>query len=363
MSRETDRNGTDPAPAGPEIDRSRFETPRDHDAFYRCPALPGPVVTTADREARGVRRTEIRFPSPLPSGVPANDTVRATLFDPPDPDAATAVVFLNGFGPTTLGAWEPFARTLARRGFPALVVCLPFVCERGSDGARGGLPYTSTSAVVALPAYEQAVADARRALDWLLAELAERRPGVRTRPVALGISMGALIAVIAAALEGRFEALIPILGGADLDIIVFRGAYRTNIQRELDAAGILIENRRRARRFYEEYLHRVREADHPLDVDAEFHFFLFDPLTFASHLRRTPALMINGRFDPIIPRAAARQLWLELGRPEISWIWGTHWAGGPWKPFVTGRIARFLEALPDPAVRTPRPGHAEVWIP
>ena len=364
MPQETERRARDAAKRnGRSIDRGRFETPPSRGVFYPYPGPAGAVGIADDRLTRGIRRTEIRFPSPLPSGIPANDTVSAVLFDPADPRAAVPIVFLHGFGPSRLRAWETFARALARHGFPTLLVCLPFVCERAPNGGRAGLPYTSTSAPVALPAYEQAVADVRAALTWLLAELGSRRPAVSPRPTILGISMGALIAVISAALEERFDAVIPILGGGDLDIIVFRGTYRTNVQRELDRAGIRIENRRRARTLYQEYLQRVREADHPLDVEAEFHFFLFDPLTFASRLRRTPVLMVNGRLDPIIPRAAVRQLWLELGQPEVSWFWGTHWAGGPWRPFVTRRIARFLKCLPDPAVRSPSPGYAEIWIP
>jgi hypothetical protein len=153
------------------------------------------------------------------------------------------------------------------------------------------------------------------------------------------------------------------LGGGDLDIIVFKGAYRTPVERELKDAHIQLENRRNARRIYQSYLEEVRKASHPLDVTPAFHFFLFDPLTFASHLRTRPALMLNARYDPLIPRAAARQLWLELGKPPLSWFWGTHWTGGPWKPYTLSLVTRFLRGLSEARERTPADSYAEEWVP
>lgn len=255
--------------------------------------------------------------------------------------------------------------TLASSGFPTLLVALPFLCERVPTGQPRGYAYMSTEGEVALPAYEQAVSDIRAALDWLLTRpecTRDRRPEL-PGPAVVGVSFGALVAVIAAALEPRFESLVTILAGGDLDIIVFRGAYHTTVPGELRQAEIKLEARRRARDIYEDYIKEVRRAPHPLAVQAAFHFYLFDPLTFASHLRNRPALMINGRFDPIIPRLAVEQLWLELGKPEISWLWGTHWAGGPWKPFVVRRIARFLKGLGPHEFRRPADSWARPWTP
>jgi pimeloyl-ACP methyl ester carboxylesterase len=308
---------------------------------------------------------ETRFASPLPSGHPENDTVTMRFFRGRGRAQGQPIVFLHGYGASRLMMWESFAWAMASRGFPTLLLCLPYLCERAPRGVPRGYAYMSTVGDIALPAYEQAVADTRAALDWLLGR-SEHAGGDRTEtpgPCVMGVSLGALIAVIAAALETRFESLVSVLGGGDLDIIVFKGMYQTTVPDELKQAHIGIENRRRARLAYQEYLDEVRGADHPLDVSAAFHFFLFDPLTFAHHLRETPVLMVNGRFDPIIPREAASQLWLELGKPEISWFWGTHWAGGPWMPFVTGRIARFLRSTGPGARRTPQDSEARAWTP
>ena len=348
-----------------DIDRDRFEPHRDRSVFYPYPGPVSDARVVADRRRGALRVVDVNFRSPLPCGLPRCDVVMGRLFLREDAASGPAVVFLHGFGARRLGFWDSQPATLALRGFPTLLICLPHMCERVSRGRRAGYQYTSTHAGVALPAYEQAVADVRAGLDWLLAEspLASRRQAAGPGPAVMGVSLGAFVAVIAAALEPRFGSVVPLLGGGDLDIIVFRGGYRTPVRRELREAKIRLRNRRNARRIYEKYLNQVRRAASPLDATPAFHFFLFDPLTFASSLRSKPALMMNAILDPIIPREAANQLWLELGRPEISWFWGTHWTGGPWKPFVTARLVRFLSGLGPGAQRSPAQGYAAFRLP
>jgi pimeloyl-ACP methyl ester carboxylesterase len=349
----------------PAIDRARFERHLDRDEFYRSPGLPGDWRAGPPGGLGRVRVSRLSFGSPLPSGRPENDTVEARLFLRPGRTEGSPVIFVHGFGAWRLRFWDALPRSLAVRGFPTLSVCLPYLCNRSVPGERPGSAYISTRAEEALPAYEQAVADIRASLDWLLEEspLARDRRADSPPPAIIGVSLGALISVIAAALEPRFGGLAPMLGGGDLDIIVFRGAYRRALQRQLDEANIQIENRRNARRIYQAYLEEVRQARHPLDVKPAFHFFLFDPLSFASHLRTRPVLMLNALYDPLIPRAAARQLWLELGKPPISWFWGTHWTGGPWKPHTLVRITRFLGRLKASRERVPADSYAELVLP
>jgi pimeloyl-ACP methyl ester carboxylesterase len=351
--------------AAADVDRERFERHRERSVFYPYPGPVRDVRVVADQRRGRLRILEVRYESPLPSGHAARDVVKARLFLRSDFADGPPIVLLHGFGARTLGFWDSQAAGLARRGFPTLLVCLPHMCERAPRGERRGYAYMSTHAGVALPAYEQAVADTRAGLDWLLegSPLAGCAPGNRPGPAVVGISLGAVVAVIAAALEPRFESVVPMLGGGDLDLIVFRGSYRTPVPRELREANIGLENRRNARRIYEGYLEEVRRSKSPLDVFPEFHFFLFDPLTFASSLRTRPVLMMNGLFDPVIPREAANQLWLELGRPQISWFWGTHWTGGPWKPFVLARLERFLSGLEPGALRQPKEGYAKWRVP
>jgi pimeloyl-ACP methyl ester carboxylesterase len=353
------------APDDVDIDRARFERHLGRSEYYPYPGAPGDWRVGPTRRPGRVRVISLQFSSPLPSGRPENDTVRARFFMRPGRTEGAPVVFVHGFGASRLRFWDTFPRSLAVRGFPTLAVCLPYLCERATRGERPGYAYMSTSAERALPAYEQAVADIRASLDWLLNEspLASERGPDAPPPAIIGVSLGALIAVISAGMEPRFGGLVPMLGGGDLDIIVFKGKYRTPVGRELEDAHIRLENRRNARRIYQEYLQEVRSAAHPLDVTAPLHFFLFDPLTFASHLRTKPVLMLNARYDPLIPRAAARQLWLELGKPPLSWFWGTHWTGGPWKPYTLLRVTRFLRGLGELGERVPADSYAEEWVP
>jgi hypothetical protein len=329
-------------------DRERFETHLKRREYYPYPGPPGIYDITRTVKRGRLMMTEVRFPSPLPSGHVENDTAMARLFHSPGRCDRQPILFLPGFGPFRTAGWESFVMTLAARGFPTLLLTPPYLCERALRGSRRNYVYMSTRADVALPAYEQAVSDARAALDWLTtkSEVAGKRAPGQEGPAVAGVSFGALLSIIVGALEPGFDSVISVLGGGDLDTIVFEGAYRTTVASELEEANIQRESRLIAHATYEDYLEEIRKAEHPLDVRPAFHFFLFDPLTFASHLRRKRVLMANALLDPIIPRKAARQLWLELGRPEIHWFWGTHWAGGPWKPYVIRMIDRFLAGSP-----------------
>lgn len=342
---------------------AQFRRQIDRTSFYPHPGAPQTVDVSEPRHCRQLRIAEATFTSTLPSGDARNDKVRARLLWPASGCHGQLVVFLNGLGLSRLSGWDSLAGSLARRGFRVVLLGLPFTCERTPDWMRPGSPYMSTDGDVSLPAYEQAVADVRGVLDWALEERPFGCEKETPPPAVLGVSLGALVAVIAAALEPRFGALVSVLGGADLDIIVFRGAYRTTVPAELRRRGIGIESRRLARRRYQSYLERVREASHPLDVPPDYHFFLFDPLTFANHLRERPALLINALYDPIIPREATLQLWRELGSPELLWLTGTHWPGGPWKPLVSRAAARFLRGAATSRRRVPEPSAATAWMP
>jgi pimeloyl-ACP methyl ester carboxylesterase len=326
--------------------RRRFGRHLERHSYYPYPGPPPDFEVGPTRRRGSVDATDICFQSVLPSGIAENDRVTARLFRGPPSRSGRPVVFLHGLGVPRLSAWDSLAAGMAARGFPTLLVGLPYTCERTPHGERRGHAYLSIEADTALPAYEQAVADARSGLDWLLSGPPCLRGGAEFEGATLlGLSLGAFVAVMAAAMEPRFDSLVCVFGGGDLDAVVFRGTYAPLIRRQLDRAGITLENRRRARLEYEEYLERVRGAAHPLDVEAPFHYFLFDPLTFAHHLRERPVLLISALLDPIVPPEASRRLRLELGRPESSLLWGTHWAGGPWRPFVQARIARFLRGL------------------
>ncbi len=315
--------------------------------FYPDPGAPRRVRERTGIY-RGIRRTDVTFPSSLPSGSQPVDHVRAVHLESPAVCDGTRVVLLHGLGLSRLDAWLSFGAALAARGFPTLLVELPHTCSRRLPGERAGARYMSLDADRALPAFEQAVADVRSARRWLAGR--DDAP----RPTALaGISLGAVIVPIAAALEPAFTCIVPILGGGDLDRLIFGGTYGRHMRRALRRAGISEAQRIEAHAQYFEYLDAVRRAAHPLDVPAPLHYYLFDPLTFAWHLRARPTLMINARLDPIVPPDASRQLWLELGCPPWTRYWGTHWAGGPWRPFVTGRIADYLRTEESRAPRSP----------
>ena len=51
-----------------------------------------------------------------------------------------------------------------------------------------------------------------------------------------------------------------------------------------------------------------------------------EPLTFASRIRPEEILMINAESDEVIPRECTIKLHEAMGRPEIRWFKGGHYA-------------------------------------
>lgn len=315
---------------------------------YPYPGPPQSTQTSVVPTGRGIDVIRVSFDSPLPSGEPCNDVVTARFFSPASSAVGQPVVLLPGLFGRRLSFWDSMARSLARRGFPVLLVGLPYLFERRPEGTPRGYPFICVDPARALPAYEQAVADVRASVDWLLDR--QGRGGQSAAPALLGVSLGAFISVIASAMEPRLRGLVLMFGGGDLDRVVSGGTYGFRVRRQLRDLSITEEKRRRARLEYDSYLRAVREAEHPLDVRPAFEYFLFDPLTYAHHIRNRPILMINAALDPIVPRTAARALWEGLGRPQSALMWGTHWGGGPWRGYVARRIARFLSTMNRPTV-------------
>jgi pimeloyl-ACP methyl ester carboxylesterase len=311
--------------------------------FYPYPGPPRHVRTTSPVRKRGTEMLGLSFESPLASGTPQNDVANARFFRRPGHDQGCPIVLLPGLFGERLSFWDPTAISLARRGFPTLLVGLPFLFERRPPGASRVSHYVSIDPSISLPTYEQAVADTRASLDWLIGWSEDNNRHARSSPPAVvGVSIGAFVSIITCAMEPRFRRLVAIFAGGDLDRIISEGSYGERVFGELRRYGITDKDRQRARLEYERYLDEVKKAHHPLDVKPTFHYFLFDPLTYAHHLRQLPILMFEAAVDPIVPHAATDRLWEALGKPEMCRLWGTHYIGGVWRPYVARRIARFL---------------------
>lgn len=255
----------------------------------------------------------VRFPSPLPSGDPANDIVHAEYFQPRQPGRRPAVVVLHILG-ADFALSRYLAARLADRGVAALFVMLPYYGERRPAGSDRR--FLSADIERSMNAMRQGVCDVRRAAAWLAGrpEIDADRLGVA------GISLGGIVAALAAAADPSLDRAALILAGGGLD-------------------GILWEMPEAAR-FRERWIASGRTRDDLLALTRRW-----DPLTYADRLAGKRLLMIAGTVDEVIPPASARRLWDAAGRPPILWYDCGHYSSaGYLLPAIRATVDFFAEA-------------------
>ena len=239
------------------------------------------------RTTPGYDVSAVRFASPAPSGDPTNDLVHAEYFQPHQAGPRPAVVVLHILG-ADFALSRYLAARLADRGVAALFVMLPYYGERRPAGSDRR--FLSADIERSVNAMRQGVCDVRRASAWLAGqpEIDPDRLGVA------GISLGGIVAALAAAADPTLDRAVLILAGGGLDEILWEMPE--------------------ARRFRELWIASGRTRADLLALTEAW-----DPLTYADRLVGKRILMIAGTVDEVIPPAAAHRLWDAAGRPPIRW--------------------------------------------
>jgi cephalosporin-C deacetylase-like acetyl esterase len=177
--------------------------------------------------------------------------------------------------------------------------------------------------------YVTSVTEVRQIVDWAgnLTELNAEQVGV------IGISLGGFIAAISMGIDKRINAGVFVVAGGNYENPAWMKKKRDG-DKEADYQS---QNR------YAQYLTEVAEKGFE-NVAPVKESYLTDPMTFAHYLRQRPILMINALWDVYIPREATLDFWEACGKPTITWIPATHstiWLG---YPFISKKIASFLNA-------------------
>jgi dienelactone hydrolase len=231
--------------------------------------------------------TAVRFPSPIVTPDLENNTVHAEFFRPIGDKPRPAVIVLHILG-ADFALSRYLAARLADRGVAALFVKLPYYGERRPPG--GQKRFLSTDIERSLLSMRQGICDVRRACTWLAS-----RPEIdRTKLGVTGVSLGGIVAALAAAVDPTLNRGAFVLAGGDLATILWEMPESAKYRR------LWIES---GRTF----------ADLKTLTDP------FDPLTYASRLVGKRTLMIAGNVDEVIPPASVRSLWKAAGRPSIRW--------------------------------------------
>ena len=239
--------------------------------------------------------SKVTFPSPVVTPEPNNNTVHCEYFRPAKPGKYPACVVLHILGGDFQLA-RLFANNLAQHGVAALFVKMPYYGERRQPNS--GARMISADPRETVRGMIQAVKDIRYAAAWLAAqdEVDPQQLGV------FGISLGGITASLAAEAEPRFIKVCPVLAGGDLSIVI-----RDSQEKILTA-------------MRKHWLSQGQSLDELTDL-----MKTIDPCSYGECLRGRKILMINARYDEVIPRACTDKLWEAFGRPPIEWYNSGHY--------------------------------------
>jgi len=240
-----------------------------------------------------VRVCRLRYPSPVTSPCPENNTVHAEYYRPIGANHFPAVIVLD----ITAGDQKlsrGICMHLARNGVAGLFVQMAYYGPRRPPGSK--LRLLSIDYVQTLEAIRQTVLDLRCATAWMASrpEIDNDRLGI------LGTSLGSFIGTLTAEMEPRLGRVAVLLGGGGL----VDGYYDHPQAAPFKAAW--------------EALGGTREMIAKMLAPV-------DPLTCAANLRDRKLLILAGKRDDIVPPKMAEALWEASGKQKIVWFDCSHY--------------------------------------
>jgi dienelactone hydrolase len=235
----------------------------------------------------------LRFPSPVTSPTPENNTVWAEYYRPRGKGPFPAVIVLD----ITAGdqrVSRMIATHLAANGIAGLFVQMSYYGPRRPPGSK--LRFLSPDVNRTLENVRQTVLDLRRAAAWMASrpEIDAGRLGI------LGTSLGSFMAALTAEMEPRLGRVAILLGGGGLADAYYDDPRAKALRTVYEALG----------GSKEKFAKWVAPAD---------------PLTCAANLKERKVLMIAARHDEVVFPRMAEALWKASGRQKIVWLDSTHY--------------------------------------
>jgi dienelactone hydrolase len=280
---------------------------------------PGPFDVRAVETHAGPEWTEtvLNFPSPAKSPWPRNDVVWAHLVVPKGADGRrAAVLVLPVMAAPNVWIETRFVNRFVRDGLVVMWLEMPTQFHRRPDPSEpSGQVFLARTPQRLAANFRQSVLDARRALG-VLAARPEADPG---KLAVFGISLGALVGSLVYSTDPRPRYAVFLLGGADMPTLVVNGSLSGPYARKM---GLKPEELRAA-------------------------WTGLDALDYRAANAGKPALLVNARWDTVIPRAnalklaeafpAASQVWVPFGHYSsiLHLFWLPRW--------VSARLRAALE--------------------
>jgi dienelactone hydrolase len=250
----------------------------------------------------------LEFPSAMVSASPENNTVPLRVFIPRGKDGPfPSVVILHYWGAKDIRVERSLADRLAERGIASIIMTLPYHLGRTPAGYRSGELAIQPDPEKLRFTMAQAAVDVKRTVDFI-----ETRPEFDASRIGIsGTSLGALISALAFGVDSRLTHGAFILGGADLAEILWSSSLVVDAREALRKRGFTFE--------------RLRAE--LTDVE---------PLTYLPARRESPAFVIGGKYDTIMPPASTQALIEAFDKPKTLWLETGHYGG----IFVQSRILK-----------------------
>lgn len=255
---------------------------------------------------------DLRFPSPVVTPTPENNTVYCEYYRCRGDQKRPAVIVLHildgKFRESRL-----ICSYLALRGMDGLLLKMAYYGPRRPKDPQQ-LKTFAQDLETMRDAVRQSAMDARRAARWLGAQ-----PHVDPARISiLGTSLGGFVGSVASGVDGRFHRSVFVLAGGRLEQVL------TSPSREVRSAREAIASSGTSS---EELVQKL---------------IAVEPCSFAKRIAPRSVLMINAKSDPVVPPTSAQALAAAIGGVAIQWYEGDHYAL-IWKlPEVLARVADHL---------------------
>ncbi len=271
-------------------------------------------------------RYTVDFPIVKPTRHKENNIAYGEYYQPRGADSWPLAVLVHGWGNRSMIPCKLLAKDLVKKGIASFIFYLVFHSSRMPEVIKNRLPNLSPEEW--FEGYQTSVIDVRQIVDW-----ASSTEVIRKQRIAVvGISLGGIISAIAMGVDQRIRVGVILLAGGNYENPAW---LRKTGARRTEAESI------EARDLYAQYLNRVAVKGLG-NVIPPKKSYLTDPLTFASHLRERPLLMVNALWDERVPKQSTVDFWEACGRPDIKWFPTGHSTIWLLYPLIRKEIVAFL---------------------
>jgi dienelactone hydrolase len=254
----------------------------------------------------------LRFPSPVESPHPENNTVHAEYYVPQGKGPFPGVIVLDITGGNQ-SLSRGIATYLAQNQIAGLFVQMAYYGPRRPPGSN--LRLLSPDLKHTMAAIRQTVLDLRAAAAGL-----ESRPEIDAKRLGiLGTSLGSFMAALTAEMEPRLGRVAILLGGGGFVDAYYDHPLARPYRKVFEALGGSKE--------------KIAQMLAPVD-----------PLTCAANLKQRQVLMLAAQRDEIVPPKMATALWNAAGRPKIVWYDCGHYSAILYLPDGLDHILRHFAA-------------------